>query len=144
MKTRRYAHINHHLSKAHIPTFSRSSQEEFNGKPDSLYFTDGQRRIDFVLVYEDETKKETNKKGTNEKQRVGSVFCCNFIYPLVYGEMRKGVLLSCKPLRKLTWWKVNQTSLPCFLRPCSLKECEQEILLNFKQACPGSSSLVSG
>lgn len=145
MKTRRYALINHHFSKAHIPPFSpRSSQEEFNGKPDSLYFTDGQRRIDFVLVYEDETKKETNKKGTNEKQRVGSLFCCNFIYSLLYCEMRKGVWFLCKPLRKLTWWTTNQTSIPCFLRPCSFKACEQEILLNFSQVCSGSSSVVSG
>lgn len=128
--------------KLTFPLFSRSSQEEFNGKPDSLYFTDGQRRIDFVLVYEDETKKETNKKGTNEKQRVGSPFCWYFIYSLLYCEMRKGVLFSCKPLRK--WWTMNQTPVPCFLRPGSLKACEQEILLNFKQACSGSSSVVSG
>ncbi|KAK2101447.1 Anoctamin-6 [Saguinus oedipus] len=43
--------------------------EEFNGKSDSLFFNDGQRGIDFVQVYEDESRKETNKKGTNEKQR---------------------------------------------------------------------------
>ncbi|GAB1299770.1 Anoctamin-6 [Apodemus speciosus] len=43
--------------------------EEFDEKADSLFFTDGQRRIDFILVYEDESKKENNKKGTNEKQK---------------------------------------------------------------------------
>uniref|UniRef100_A0A665X1E7 Anoctamin n=1 Tax=Echeneis naucrates TaxID=173247 RepID=A0A665X1E7_ECHNA len=33
-------------------------QAEFNNKPDSLFFNDGVRRIDFILVYEDEDKKE--------------------------------------------------------------------------------------
>ncbi|KAI5945578.1 anoctamin-6 isoform X2 [Manis javanica] len=51
------------------PDFLTPEFEEFNGKPDSLFFNDGQRRIDFILVYEDECRKETNKKGSNEKQR---------------------------------------------------------------------------
>lgn len=61
------------------------TQEEFNEKPDSLFFTDGQRRIDFVLVYEDEDKKENNKKGTNEKQKVGLAFyLISLLFPLVF------------------------------------------------------------
>ncbi|XP_053260728.1 anoctamin-6 isoform X1 [Podarcis raffonei] len=40
---------------------------EFNLKPDSLYFNDGQRRIDFLLVYEDESKKQ-HKRSFQKKQ----------------------------------------------------------------------------
>lgn len=43
--------------------------EEFNGKPDSLFFTDGQRRIDFILVYEDESKRRTIRKGQMRNRR---------------------------------------------------------------------------
>uniref|UniRef100_A0A8C6TM81 Anoctamin n=1 Tax=Neogobius melanostomus TaxID=47308 RepID=A0A8C6TM81_9GOBI len=38
------------------------SQVEFNGKTDTLFFNDGVRRIDFILVYEDEDKKEFEKR----------------------------------------------------------------------------------
>ncbi|XP_038637284.1 anoctamin-6 isoform X2 [Scyliorhinus canicula] len=35
---------------------------EFDGNEDSVFFVDGQRRIDFVLVYEEETRKPGDKK----------------------------------------------------------------------------------
>uniref|UniRef100_A0A5F5PZS3 Anoctamin n=1 Tax=Equus caballus TaxID=9796 RepID=A0A5F5PZS3_HORSE len=66
------------LEQTIVPTFGNLESQhnfrtpetaEFNGKSDALYFNDGQRRIDFVLVYEDERRKETNKKGSNVKQR---------------------------------------------------------------------------
>ncbi|CAB1346061.1 unnamed protein product, partial [Coregonus sp. 'balchen'] len=42
---------------------------EFNGKSDSLFFNDGVRRIDFVLVYEDEDMKEIDKNQTFQKRK---------------------------------------------------------------------------
>lgn len=47
-------------------------QAEFDGNPDSLFFNDGVRRIDFILVYEDEDKKEFEKRHTFQRRKVGS------------------------------------------------------------------------
>ncbi|KAJ8374030.1 hypothetical protein SKAU_G00046100 [Synaphobranchus kaupii] len=41
----------------------------FNGLTDSLLFNDGQRRIDFVLAYEDEEKKEFEKRHTFQRRK---------------------------------------------------------------------------
>lgn len=45
-------------------------QADFNGNPDSLFFNDGKRRIDLVLVYEDESKNASVKKGSVYRRRV--------------------------------------------------------------------------
>ncbi|GCC33558.1 hypothetical protein chiPu_0012028 [Chiloscyllium punctatum] len=42
----------------HLPT----ELVEFDGNEDSIFFADGQRRIDFVLVYEEERRKPGDKK----------------------------------------------------------------------------------
>lgn len=49
-------------------------QTEFNDKEDSLFFNDGVRRIDFILVYEDEDKKEFEKRHTFQRKKVDLFF----------------------------------------------------------------------
>uniref|UniRef100_A0A8C9U444 Anoctamin n=1 Tax=Scleropages formosus TaxID=113540 RepID=A0A8C9U444_SCLFO len=48
--------------------------QKFNNQPDSLFFNDGQRRIDFVLVYEDEDKKEFEKRYTFQRRKVSAFY----------------------------------------------------------------------
>ncbi|XP_071188397.1 anoctamin-6-like isoform X1 [Salvelinus alpinus] len=65
-------------SQEFFPTFEsipegasvpKVEKAEFNGKSDSLFFNDGVRRIDFVLVYEDEDMKEIDKNRTFQKRK---------------------------------------------------------------------------
>lgn len=46
-----------------------SFQVEFDLNSDSLYFNDGQSKVDFILVNEDESKKES-QKSFHKKQKV--------------------------------------------------------------------------
>ncbi|XP_038154359.1 anoctamin-6 [Cyprinodon tularosa] len=48
---------------------NKVNQVEYNGKPDSLFFNDGVRRIDFILVYEDEDRKDFKKKHTFQRYK---------------------------------------------------------------------------
>lgn len=50
-------------------TVAKAHLAEFNDKPDSLFFNDGVRRIDFILVYEDEDKKDFEKRHTFARKK---------------------------------------------------------------------------
>ncbi|XP_042258888.1 anoctamin-6 [Thunnus maccoyii] len=50
-------------------TVPKAQLAEFNDKPDSLFFNDGVRRIDFILVYEDEDKKDFEKRHTFQRRK---------------------------------------------------------------------------
>ncbi|KAM4523509.1 anoctamin-6-like [Fundulus diaphanus] len=43
------------------PILTKVNQVEYNSKPDSLFFDDGVRSIDFILVYDDEAKKVSER-----------------------------------------------------------------------------------
>uniref|UniRef100_A0A8C5PF83 Anoctamin n=1 Tax=Leptobrachium leishanense TaxID=445787 RepID=A0A8C5PF83_9ANUR len=56
----------------YVPCSHTAEIVEFDQNPDSLYFNDNQRRIDYVLVYEDELLKEqlkNTKRGVILKQK---------------------------------------------------------------------------
>uniref|UniRef100_A0A6Q2ZJE4 Anoctamin n=1 Tax=Esox lucius TaxID=8010 RepID=A0A6Q2ZJE4_ESOLU len=50
-------------------SLSKVEKAEFNNNPDSLFFNDGIKQIDFVLVYEDEDKKELDKKKIFQRRK---------------------------------------------------------------------------
>ncbi|OXB76708.1 UNVERIFIED_CONTAM: hypothetical protein H355_000256 [Colinus virginianus] len=74
------------------PNACIAHQADFDNKPDSLFFSDGKRRIDFVLVYEDETKV-THKRSNHKKQkRKRQVYESNLINNGLQLEATRSVL----------------------------------------------------
>ncbi|KAM9264208.1 anoctamin-6 [Cariama cristata] len=90
------------LNQVIIPTYGTVPDQQnlhtpewvdFDDKPDSLFFSDGQRRIDFVLVYEDESKKMTHKRSDRKKQkRKRQVYESNLINNGLQLEATRSVL----------------------------------------------------
>ncbi|OXB55035.1 hypothetical protein ASZ78_006377 [Callipepla squamata] len=89
------------LNQVIIPTYGTVPDQQnlhtpewadFDNKPDSLFFSDGKRRIDFVLVYEDETKV-THKRSNHKKQkRKRQVYESNLINNGLQLEATRSVL----------------------------------------------------
>ncbi|PWA19397.1 hypothetical protein CCH79_00018414 [Gambusia affinis] len=48
---------------------NKTNLVEYNNQPDSLFFNDGVRSVDFILVYEDEDSKPFDKKYTFQKRK---------------------------------------------------------------------------
>ncbi|NXY19675.1 ANO6 protein, partial [Atrichornis clamosus] len=90
------------LNQVIIPTYGTVPDQQnlhapewvgFDDKPDSLFFKDGKRRIDFVLVYEDESKKFTHKRSDRKKQkRKRQVYESNLINNGLQLEATRSVL----------------------------------------------------
>ncbi|XP_032912762.1 anoctamin-6 isoform X1 [Catharus ustulatus] len=90
------------LNREVIPTYGTVPDQQnlhtpewvdFDDKPDSLFFKDGQRRIDFVLVYEDEGKKMTHKRSDRKNQkRKRQVYESNLINNGLQLEATRSVL----------------------------------------------------
>ncbi|NWT03483.1 ANO6 protein, partial [Mionectes macconnelli] len=90
------------LNQVIIPTYGTVPDQQnlhtpewvdFDDKPDSLFFSDGQRRIDFVLVYEDESKKITHKRSDRRKhKRKRQVYESNLINSGLQLEATRSVL----------------------------------------------------
>uniref|UniRef100_A0A8C4JSN3 Anoctamin n=1 Tax=Dromaius novaehollandiae TaxID=8790 RepID=A0A8C4JSN3_DRONO len=100
-----YSSLDQHileLNQVIIPTYGTVPDQQnlhtpewadFDEKPDSLFFSDGQRRIDFVLVYEDESKKMTHKRSDRKKQkRKRQVYESNLINNGLQLEATRSVL----------------------------------------------------
>ncbi|NXR62842.1 ANO6 protein, partial [Rhadina sibilatrix] len=90
------------LNQVIIPTYGTVPDQQnlhapewvdFDDKTDSLFFKDGQRRIDFVLVYEDESKKMSHKRSDRKKQkRKRQVYESNLINNGLHLEATRSVL----------------------------------------------------
>ncbi|CAN9508460.1 unnamed protein product [Ophioblennius macclurei] len=50
-------------------TVAKAHLTEFDGDADSLFFNDGVRRIDFILAYEDEDKREFEKRHAFQRRK---------------------------------------------------------------------------